>query len=132
MRAPCTHPGCFQMAVHSSEGTCAEHFLRESYARLNQYAKVLTRGEVDAFSMNEMKVGLYAIAEKACVIAQTGVLAKIHQIRLLELEELVGKTLCSMRALSSNQQFPLFRFHFNENARPLHLLTENVCTAPDL
>jgi hypothetical protein len=120
MSVPCRYPGCFHLAVSSADGTCAEHFLNSSYARVNQYANELTRGDIDSFSMSEMKIGLYAIADKACVIAQTKSLAKIHQIRLLELEELVGKTLCSMRALARNQQFPFVEARVPVLARPVH------------
>jgi hypothetical protein len=57
--------------------------------------------------MSEMKRILYGIADKACLIAHRETLNNIDQIRILELEELVGATLCSMRALARNQHFPL-------------------------
>jgi hypothetical protein len=115
MSTPCTYPGCFHLAVSVASRTCAEHFLDESYSRVNDYSRALIRDDVDSFSLSEMKIALYAIADRACVIAQTTTLAKIDQIRLLELEELVGKTLCSMRAPGRNQRFPPVDYSASES-----------------
>src|ERR1700678_2004277 len=85
MSALCTYPGCFHLAVSAASCTCAEHFLDESYKRVNEFSRMLMLNDVDRFSLSEMKISLYAIADRACVIAQTKTVTKIHQIRLLEL-----------------------------------------------
>jgi hypothetical protein len=110
MSAPCTHPGCFHLAAVSAGDTCAEHFVRESYVQVNDCSRLLSYGALDGCSMSEMKRTLYGIADRACLIAHRETITKIDQIRILELEELVGKTLCSMRALAKNQQVPLNRY----------------------
>jgi hypothetical protein len=120
MCEPCTHPGCVHLAVNYSDGSCAEHFLGASYARVNECSRVLARGVLDSLAMSELKCTLYAIADKACVIAHTESLNKIDQIRILELEELVGKTLCSMRALARNQYSAFNEYATAESFRTIH------------
>jgi hypothetical protein len=117
MCEPCTHPGCVHLAVNSSEGSCSEHFLRDSYSRVNECSRVLARGVLDSHTTSELKRTLYAIADKACLIAHTENLNKIEQIRILELEELVGKTLCSMRALARNH-YSAFDEHVSAESFP--------------
>jgi hypothetical protein len=120
MNAPCTHPGCFHLAVDSAGDTCAAHFVFDSYAQLNDCSKLLRYGVLESHSISEMKRTLYGIADKACLIAHRETLNKIDQIRILELEELVGKTLCSMRALGRNQHFPTNKYLFAESLQTTH------------
>jgi hypothetical protein len=120
VRQFCVHPDCAQLALSYSFGTCAEHFVRSSYSRVNECSRVLARGVIDAQTMGDLKATLYLIADRACLIAHTETLTKITQIRILELEELVDKTLFDMRALARNEYSAFIEYATAESFRMIH------------
>ncbi|HEY0704808.1 MAG TPA: hypothetical protein VGD60_18715 [Candidatus Acidoferrales bacterium] len=79
-------------------------FINDSYAKLNACSRILFAADIEPTAGTKIETSLFEIADQALLMAHVeDDLTRIDQIRLLEIEKLVGKILTSIHALARNR-----------------------------